>query len=387
MRNDFENGANRIGTGCIKWDFQEIDYGKSGLIPFSIADADYPIYSPILEAIISRVRKGVIGYTDIDDDYLDSIVNWCKSRHNWFVQKNWIIPTNGIVPSISYAIEVFTKSEAKIVVQPPVYDPFYTIIEATGRKIVKNDLIINQDGRYIMDYNDLEEKFKDGATMLILCSPHNPVCRVWEKSELEKLSELCYTYNILIISDEIHWDLMLDGNKHISMGVMERIINQLVVCTSASKTFNIAGLETSNIIIPNEELRNKYQKWLYSRYLFCPNALGLEATKAAYKTGNMWVDVQNEHLTNNAKIVVDFFRTNFPQVKIANPEGTYLLWLDMRDFGLTSEELVYKIVQAGAGLNNGLHYGEGYDGFLRMNIACPLDQLIQGLECIKIALQ
>lgn len=385
MSNTFEDGVDRHGTACIKWDFQEADYGKSGILPFSIADADYRTYEPILDALKKRIDNGVIGYTDLDDSYFSAISGWASRRHNWEIEKNWIVPTGGIVPAMCNAIEAFTNVGDKVIVQPPVYDPFYSIIKTSKREIVRNDLIHDETG-YRMDYEGLEKAAKDGAKILLLCSPHNPVCRVWTKDELQKVVDICKKYGVIVISDEIHWDLILGNHKHTTMGVFKELHEQLVVCTSCSKTFNIAGLETSNLIIPGKELREKYQAYLYSRYLFCPNTLGLEAAKAACSSGDKWVDAELAFLTENAKLVVDYMKENLPKVKVAEPEGTYLLWFDMTAYGKGSEELVELIADEGAGLNAGNHYGDQYDGFVRMNVACPKKQLLAGLECIKKAL-
>ena len=381
----FDEGVDRRGTSCIKWDFQEADYGRSGLLPFSIADADYPTYPPILEALKRRIDNGVIGYTDLDEEYFSAIAGWCLRRHDWKVEHSWIVPTGGIVPAMCNAIEALTSRDAKVIVQPPVYDPFYSIIQASGREMVKNDLILDKNG-YRMDYEGLEKLCKEGAEMLLLCNPHNPVCRVWTEEELQRLADICAKYGVIVVSDEIHWDLILGGHRHTTMGKFTQLQDKLIVCTSCSKTFNIAGLETSNLIIPGKELREKYQAWLYARYLFCPNTLGLEAAKAACSSGDEWVDEELAYLTGNAEILCDYMEKNLPLVKVADPQGTYLLWLDMRAYGLSSDELIERIAAAGAGLNSGRHYGENYDGFVRMNIACPRRQLLAGLDCIKAAL-
>ncbi|MBS5063422.1 MAG: pyridoxal phosphate-dependent aminotransferase [Hungatella hathewayi] len=386
MQGTFDEGVDRRGTACIKWDFQEADYGRSGLLPFSIADADYRTHQPILDALKKRIDNGVIGYTDLDETYFSAVKGWCQRRHDWKVESEWIVPTGGIVPAMCNTIEAFTEQNAKVIVQPPVYDPFYSIIRASGRELVKNDLILDESG-YRMDYEKLEEACRQGARVLLLCSPHNPVCRVWTREELQRLADICKTYGVIVISDEIHWDLALGKRVHTTMGAFEEIWEQLVVCTSCSKTFNIAGLETSNLIIPGRKLRETYQNWLYARYLFCPNTLGLEATKAAYLTGDEWVDEEKAYLTENAATVCAFMEEHLPKVIVAEPQGTYLMWFDMRKYGLGSEELVKRIADAGAGLNSGHHYGEQYDGFVRMNIACPRTQLLDGLECIRKALE
>ncbi len=384
--NNFDMPALRKGTACIKWDFQEADFGRTGLLPFSIADADYRTYQPIIDALKQRVDNGVIGYTDLNEEYFSAVKGWCSRRHGWTPESSWIVPVGGIVPAMSTAIEVLTEPGAGVIVQPPVYDPFYSIIEASGRKILKNDLLKTDDG-YRMDLAGLEKLAENGASMLLLCSPHNPVCRVWTYEELKALADICRRYGIIVVSDEIHWDLILGDRPHVTMGTFPELYDQLIVCTSCSKTFNLAGLETSNLIIPGARIREQYQAYLYARYLFVPNTLGLEAVKAAYKDGDDWVDRQCAYLRKNAQIVKDFLEEKLPEVRLADVEGTYLLWLDMTAFGLSSDELVSRIAEAGAGLNSGVHYGEAYDGFVRMNVACPEQQLTEGLNCILKALK
>lgn len=381
----FDRGIDRKGTACIKWDFQKADYGREGLIPFSIADADYPVFQPVLDALKKRIDRGVIGYTDLDESYFSAIAGWCKRRHDWEIKNEWIVPTGGIVPAMANAIEALTHADAKIIVQPPVYDPFYSVVETTGRTLIKNDLILDKMG-YHIDFDGLEKACKDGAEMLLFCSPHNPVCRVWTKEELQKVADICAAYGVIVISDEIHWDLILGGHTHTTLGKFPALYENLIVCTSCSKTFNVAGLETSNLIIPGKTLREKYQAYLYSRYLFCPNTLGLEAAKTACTLGDGWVDEEQVFLTRNAELVKEYLAENLPEVKLADPQGTYLLWMDMRSYGLSSDELIRRIAEKGAGLNSGAHYGENYDGFVRMNIACPKDQLLAGLSCIRDAL-
>jgi len=381
----FNVAIDRLGTACIKWDFRESTYGIADLLPFSIADADYRVNQPILDALKKRIDSGVIGYTDIDESYLSAIAGWVGRRHGWDIDPEWIVPTEGIVPTLANIIEAFTKPGDGVIVQSPIYDPFFTVIKATGRTVVENDLIKDDDG-YHMDLDGLERIAEAGAKLLLLCSPHNPVCRLWTAAELEQLAAVCIRHQILVVSDEIHWDLVLGGRKHVTMGVIPGIHDQLIVGTSCSKTFNMAGLETSNFIVPNPDLRKTLRDFLFGRYLFCPNTLGLEAAKAACNTGDEWVDEQTAFLTHNADIVCDFVAEQLPKVTVAKPEATYLLWFDMTAYGLTSDELVHLIAEHGAGLNSGHHYGERYDGYVRMNIACPIEQLTAGLNCIKNAL-
>jgi len=382
---NFNSAINRLGTACIKWDFRKSTFGVADLLPFSIADADYRVHQPILDALKTRIDTGVIGYTDIDDEYLESIAGWVERRHGWKIDPDWIVPTEGIVPTIANIIEAFTSPGDQVIVQSPIYDPFFTVIKATGRTVVENDLIKDDDG-YHMDLDGLEQIVAGGAKLLLLCSPHNPVCRLWTEEELVALAEVCARHDVLIVSDEIHWDLALGGRRHVTMGLIPGVQDHLIVGTSCSKTFNLAGLETSNFIVPDEQLRSRLRDFLFGRYLFCPNTLGLEAAKVACQVGDEFADEQAAFLTGNAKIVCDFMQQHLPRVLVATPEATYLLWFDMTAYGLTSDELVKLIAQHGAGLNSGHHYGANYDGFVRMNIACPVDQLVGGLEAIERAL-
>lgn len=385
MKSTFEAGVDRRGTASIKWDFQEMDYGRSGLLPFSIADADWPTCPEVLDALKRRVDNGVIGYTDISPEYLAAVTGWYERRHHWKVEPDWVVPTGGIVPAMCNALEALTPENAQVIVQPPVYDPFYSVIKAAGRRQVDNPLILDEAG-YHMDFDGLEQACRNGAAAILLCSPHNPVCRVWSHEELSRLADICARYGLLVISDEIHWDLALGGREHVTLGQFPQLYEKLIVCTSCSKSFNLAGLDTSNLVIPGDATRKAFRDYLFARYLFCPNALGMVAAQAAYENGEAWLDEALEYIQGNVETVRDFLSENLPQVKLADPQGTFLLWFDMRAYGLSSEELVERIAQAGAGLNAGSHYGSAYDGFVRMNVACPRSQLLGGLDCVKRAL-
>lgn len=382
MGNTFYDGVERQGTACIKWDFQKENFGRDGLLPFSIADSDYPTCPQVIEALRKRVGQGAFGYTDLDAAYFSAVKRWFETRHQWEIEQDWITTTSGIMPAISAAIAALTTEHAKILVQPPVYDPFYAVIRGNGRIPCENHLLKSESGAYSMDFDDLERQLKEGAEMLLLCSPHNPVGRVWTAEELQRTAELCRKYGTVLVSDEIHWDILPGARPHISAGTLAAPGDKLMVCTAPSKTFNLAGLQTSNIIIPQPELRARFQQWLFSRHMFCANALGLEACRAAYEFGGEWVDAQNRYLKENADIAAAFFKEKIPQARLAELQGTYLLWIDLTFLGRGSDELIQKIAERGAGLNNGRHYGDRYDGFVRMNIACPRKQLLDGLECV-----
>lgn len=409
----FDQGARRTGTSCIKWDLQKEEFGMDGLLPFTIADADYPACPSVLDAIVRRTNQGVLGYTEPGVEYYSAIQRWCRNRHGWDIDSSWIVPVNGIIPGISYVLEALTAPSDSVVVQTPVYDPFYSVVRACRRTLVENPLIKKmisscgskespgqadegvmshahaevQSIQYSMNLVQLEQLFSEGARAMILCSPHNPVGRVWTREELAGVARLCIKYQVLLISDEIHWDIILGSIPHTSMGLFHQADLKLIVCTSCSKSFNIAGLQAANFIIPNHELRDRVRQWLDARYLFCPNVLGLTATQASYETGAQWLDDQLAYLRQNADIARDFLQKHLPQVKISLLEGTYLLWMDFTSFGKTSQELTDLFACHGAALGNGLHYGAGHDGFIRMNLACPASQLRMGLECMAKAIK
>lgn len=396
---NFDQGARRTGTSCIKWDLQKEEFGTDGLLPFTIADADYPSCPFTLDAIVRRTELGVLGYTEPDENYYGAVGNWCKNRHGWEADPSWIVPVNGIIPGISYILEALTAPSDSVVVQPPVYDPFYSVVKACHRTLVENPLIKNtvftdaSGGcrvptlRYTMNTRQLEQLFAEGARVMILCSPHNPVGRVWTKEELAEVIGLCVKYQVLLISDEIHWDIILGTTPHTTAGLFHKSGLKLIVCTSCSKSFNIAGLQTANFIIPDRELRGTLRQWLDGRYLFCPNVLGLTATQASYEAGGEWLDAQLDYLRQNAAIAASFVQANLPNVKISPLEGTYLMWMDFTCYGKTSEELIALFARHGAALGNGLHYGADHDGFIRMNLACPASQLKMGLECMAEAVR
>lgn len=383
----FDQAAPRVGTSCIKWDLQKEEFGTDGLLPFTIADADYAACPSVLDAVRERTNLGVLGYTEPSAAYYEAVLSWCQQRHHFDISPEWILPVSGIIPGISYVLEALTAPGDMVVVQTPVYDPFYTVIAATGRRLAENRLVRDEALHYTMDLDQLENLFREGAKAMILCNPHNPVGRVWTAEELAAVTKLCRAYQVLLISDEIHWDLIFDQRRHISAGSFLTPDLLLVLCTSASKSFNIAGLQTSNFIIPDDTLRGKLRAWLEGRYLFCPNTLGLTATEAAYRTGADWLDAQISYLEGNRDLAVTFLHRELPWVRIAPLEGTYLMWLDFTKSGMTSAELVSLFAKHGATLGNGVHYGQDHDGFIRLNIACPRRQLEQGLVCMAKAMR
>ncbi len=379
--NHFNKPINRLNTSSLKWDSIKIRTEKENVLPFWVADSDYMTAKPIMEALTSRIKNGAFGYTYVDQEYLEIVKNWVWRRYQYQIEKDWIVPTPGIVPALFFAINALTTPEAKIIIQSPVYNPFYSVIINNNRKILENKLL-PIDNTYQMDFINLEALLKEGAEMMILCSPHNPVGRVWTEAEILKVVKLCKQYNCLLVSDEIHCDLVFKEYPFTSIGKYFHLYDKMIICTAPSKTFNIAGLMTSNIIIKDLTLREKFKRELSIRSIGDPNLFGIEACKAAYTKCDDWLEAQVKHIQKNAMLVNQYFKKHIPEAKIAKLEGTYLMWIDMRFMHLTSETLVKKLIDYGIFVNPGAMYGADYDGFIRLNIACPQQQLQKGLEII-----
>jgi len=385
--NHFNKPINRLNISSIKWDYiKKNEYHfektkKDTILPFWVADSDYMTAKPILDALTSRVKNGTFGYTYIDHEYLTIVKDWVWRKYHYEIENNWIITSPGVVTALFFAVSALTTKEANIIVQSPVYNPFYSVITNNNRRIVENKLIANEN-TYEMDFENLETRLKEGAEMLILCNPHNPVGRVWTAAEIKKVVDLCKQYQCLLVSDEIHCDLVFKEHPFTSVGQFFDVYDQMILCTAPSKTFNIAGLMTSNIIIKDKKLREKFVHELAIRSLQEPNVLGLEACKAAYTKCDDWLEAQIEHIHQNANKVYRYFKKNIPNARIAKLEGTYLMWIDMRFMKLTSKELVSGLLDYGILVNSGAMYGTDYDGFIRFNIACSQQQLQAGLEII-----
>ncbi len=375
---DFDTPAPRAGTGAIKWDIRESAFGNGDALPFWVADSDYMSPPEVVSAIKEAAEKCVFGYTAPTDSYKNAVREWIRTRHGCRVDPDWIVPSIGIVSEISNIIRCFTSPGDKVLIQTPVYDPFYNIVKSSGRTLVENRLV--RDGlRYSMDFEDMERDLKAGVKLMLLCSPHNPVGRVWTEEEVRRVSQLCLKYGATLVSDEIHWDIVTPGVTHFS-ALHAGTPGNVIVLTAPSKTFNVAGLKCSNGLIPNGAMRRRLAAWKESRFIEGPNSLGLTACEAAYTHGARWCDEQNVYLAKNAEIVRKFISEKLPFIGVTPLEGTYLMWLDISATGLDSRELCQRLTRAGAILNDGWRYGD--DGFVRLNIACPAAQLRAGLDAI-----
>lgn len=378
--NSFVKGLDRRNTDCKKWDRQTQKQKENDQLEFWVADSDYRTCDFVIEALKERVMHGAFGYTFISDEYLDSIINWFSTRHRYFVQKEWIIPSYGVVTSLHYAISSLTDVFDNILITAPVYNPFYDVVLNNNRTLLVNELIDAED-HYEIDYIDLEEKLKL-SKMYILCNPHNPVGKVYTKEEVSKIVGLCMKYDVILVSDEIHCDITFE-KKVTSVGNYFSNYDKIIVCTAASKTFNIAGLKNSNMFIKNDEIREKVLHYQNSMFMYEPNILGLVALKAAYDKGSSWVDLQNEYLKENRDIIEKYIKEEIPSIKVYHTEGTYLAWINMKSLNLSQDELVNGLYEAGIHINSGTFYSNKCIGYIRFNFACGRDVLLEGLHRLK----
>lgn len=400
MTYDFDQSHDRCGTSSLKWDFhsvgdtrihwQETDRKKHGdrcLLPLWVADMDFPAPQPVIDALTERAQHGIYGYSVPTPSYYDAVRGWLSRRQGYAVEQEWIVPTPGVVPALHVLVRGFTAPGDKVLVQPPVYYPFYSSIEHNMAAIWRNPLILRQ-GRYTMDFDDLRRKAAEpGVRMIILCNPHNPVARCWTKAELSQLADICIKHNILIISDEIHGDLVYKGKTFTPLASLgPDVMEHAVICTAPSKTFNLAGLHTSNIIIPNQKIRDRYRQTLRESGLPSIGAFGLAALEAAYTAGDEWLDQALDYIGENLRYLEDYVAREMPRVSVIPPEGTYLVWMDFRRLGLDRQALESLILgQARVYLDDGYLFGDEGDGFQRVNIACPRALLAEALQRIKLA--
>jgi cystathionine beta-lyase len=380
---NFDEIIDRTGTDSVKYDALPRYFGKGGIIPAWVADADFKTPDFILSAIRGRLDHEILGYTFWNESISDAIVKWVKRHHYWDIEKEWILFTPGVVSALSIAVMTFTAPGDKVVVQPPVYFPFFGCIRGQRRTMVENPLQII-GSRLHFDLDNLKKKTNEGCKMLMLCSPHNPGGMVWKRDELEALADICSEKNILVVSDEIHADLLFSGQKHIPWAmVSEQAARNSIVCMAPSKTFNIAGLASSFVVIPDPELRKSFRKSVQVLHLDAGNIAGMVAMQEAYNHGDEWLEQMMEYVGENYNFLETFLAAFLPKVKPIRPEATFLVWLDFREYGLSDTELTNLLVmKAGVALNNGARFGTGGEGFQRINIGCPRKILKEVLERI-----
>lgn len=388
MKYAFDQIIERRGTDAIKHDFAKKRGMPENLLPLWVADMDFRSPPEVIEALEKRARHGVFGYSGTaGEDYFEALHHWYATRFDWETSPDWLVKTTGIVFSISTAIRALTKENDAILIQPPVYYPFEILIYGNGRRPVHNQLVY-EDGKYRLDLEDFEQKIMEYRVKLfILCSPHNPVGRVWTREELAAMGDICVKHGVLVLADEIHCDFILPGYRHQVFAAMKPEFAEITLtCTAPSKTFNLVGLQTSNIFIANSELREHFRAEIAQMGLGDPNLMGLVACRTAYEHGAPWLEALMEYLLGNLALVRDFLQEHLPQIRLVEPEGTYLVWLDCRALDLSDEALDKLMVEkAGLWLDGGTMFGAGGKGFQRMNIASPRSVIREALEKLKAA--
>ncbi|MGA2977083.1 MAG: MalY/PatB family protein [Spirochaetia bacterium] len=387
MGYDFDSIINRRGTSSLKWDFEQKHTGSTGLLPLWVADMDFTAPREIVDAIRQRVEHGIFGYTLEPDSYFEAAASWLERRHGWSVRRDWMVASSGVIPSLTAAILALTRPGDGVVIQPPVYHPFALRIAGNGRRVVENPLALS-GMRWDMDLEGLARVVDNDTRMLVLCSPHNPVSRVWERDTLARLGDFCGRRGIVIVSDEIHCDLVMRGHRHVPLAsVSEAAASNSVTLMSATKTFNLAGLGGSLTIIPDAGLRERFNTVHRAVFAGTANAIAVPAAEAAWRNGGRWLDELLEYIEENCLFMTRYLAEHLPAAKVFPLEGTYLALIDMRSLGLTDEELKERLLRvAGVWLDEGVKFGRGGEGFQRLNLACPSAILAEALERIVRAL-
>ncbi|MEK3887705.1 MalY/PatB family protein [Bacillus sp. FSL K6-3431] len=384
---NFDEYINRNETLSVKWDGLEKIFGDSDLLPMWVADMDFRPPIQVLEQMKQRIEHGVFGYTIIDESAQSAITTWTKKRHNWKIEPEWLLFSPGVVPSIAMAVQAFTEVGDKVLVQSPVYTPFFNIIESNMREVVNAELV-QKNGRYEIDFIDFEEKLKSGVKLFLLCSPHNPTGRVWMQDELNRMAALCKKYDVIIASDEIHADIVMPPYKHIPIASLkESYADKTLTFMAPSKTFNLAGLQASFMVVPNQEMRDKIAEIQAKNGFFSLNTFGIIAMEAAYAHGEQWIDELLTYIGTNIDLIKGTIKENLPKLTVIEPEGTYLVWIDCRKTGLSDEDLRKVLLEIGKlAVNFGEAYGPGGEGFIRINAACRKETVEEGLKRLQLAL-
>lgn len=385
---DFNVRIDRKETDSIKYDFAKEFQKNEGLIPLWVADMDFKVSSFICDVIKEQAEHGIYGYSDSKEDYFQAVADWMAVHHDWKVEKEWLIKTPGVVVALALAIKAFTRVNDAVMICRPVYHPFTNVIKENERKVVNCPLDLLEDGRYHINFEEMEKKIQEeGVKLFLLCNPHNPSGRVWKKEELERIADLCLANNVIVISDEIHADLVFKGKHHVFSTINRDMSQKCIICTAPSKTFNIAGLHVSNIFIENKELREQFLKELRSCGLGEVNGAGLAAAKAAYKYGEEWYCNMMDYIRGNIEFVTQFIAEKIPMLKVMEQEATYLLWIDFGALGIKGKELTKFIEEkAGLWLSSGDIFGPEGAGFQRMNVACPRSVLEEAMKKLEKAI-
>ncbi|MCD7808489.1 MAG: pyridoxal phosphate-dependent aminotransferase [Erysipelotrichaceae bacterium] len=385
---DFDKVIERRNTNSAKWDGEHCKNDPE-VLPMWVADMDFETLPEVKEALIKRAQHGIFGYAGVTDDYLQAVIDWMERRHQFHIEKDWIVTTTGVVTALRLAVSTYTKENDNILIMKPVYYPFDFSIKGRNRNVIECPLVLKDD-HYECDFELFEQKIIDNdVKMFILCNPHNPIGKVWTKEELKQIGDICKKHDVIVVSDEIHMDFVYEGHTHVPfVEVDESYKDFTIICTAPSKTFNLAALQTSNIIIPNETLREQYKTEKQASGVTDPNIFGMDACKAAYTYGDKWVDELLVYLQGNIDYMIDFFKTRLPEIKVIKPEGLYLIWVDFRALNLEPKDLEdFMLHKVKLWLDEGYIFGTGGEGFERFNVACPRSTLKQALEAIEKAIK
>jgi cystathionine beta-lyase len=381
---DFDHEIDREGSHSVKYDGRQGMFGKSDVIPVWVADMDFATPPAVTRALAQRAAHPIYGYTLFPDSLYDSLIDWMLRRHGWTIQRDWIVMCPGVVPSLNAAVMAFTQPGESVIIQPPVYFPFFSAVTQTGRKLIPNPLQL-ENGRYTIDFDHLEQCAKN-ARLLLLCSPHNPVGRVWNSDELERLLAIAAKHDVVVFSDEIHADLIYPGHQHHAIATLPQNTGKIITAVAPSKTFNIPGLNLSTLIIPDQSIRNSIMQVFNNLHVSASNPFSITAFETAYREGEAWLDELLIYLRDTRDSVTAFLATYLPEIKIIQPEGTYLLWLDCRTLDMTDAQLKHFFIhEAGVGMSPGILFGNEGSGFMRLNIGAPRRTILSVLKHIREA--
>lgn len=387
MKYDFDLVVDRGKNRAAKYDERAKKFGRADVIPLWVADMDFKTAQPIIDAVEKKAAEGIWGYTSRPDSYFDAICNWQRRRNGWTIDKSLISWSLGVVPALSAIVREFSHPGDKVMIQTPVYSEFYDVTEAWGREVVENKLV-ERDGVWSIDFDDFERKAKE-VKIFLLCSPHNPLGIVWTREQLSKMAEICIANNVLLVSDEIHSDLIFHGKKHIPTATLSpEIAGKVISCISGTKTFNLAGLQASATVFPDAETKARFDRFWTNLDIHRNNSFSSVAMEAAFNEGEEWLEQLLVYLDGNFSYVKSFCREHIPQIKVNVPDATYLMWLDCRELGMDNEELRrFMIEEAGLGLNEGYTFGRSLSGYMRLNAACPRSVLVQAMTQLKEAVE
>ncbi|MBQ9279369.1 MAG: pyridoxal phosphate-dependent aminotransferase [Lachnospiraceae bacterium] len=383
---DFDKVYNRKNTKSLKYDFAKIRNKPEDVLPLWVADMDFKVSSYVEDALVELAKHGIFGYSEVETPYFEAIKGWMKKRHNWEPNERWLIKTPGIVFALAMAVKAYTDKGDGVLIMPPVYYPFFEVIEDNERMVISNELVMGEDNRYHIDFLDFEKKIvSENVKLFLLCNPHNPGGRVWTKEELLRIGDICLKHNVIVVSDEIHQDFVFGDAKHtVFADIKEEFLGITVTCTSPTKTFNLAGTQISNIFIADDKLRQAFKKQVDAAGYSQCNVMGLVAGEAAYLYGEEWFEAVKEYIWDNIKFIQEYIDKNLKGVTMTNQEGTYLVWLDFKGTGIPADEIDRRILyEAKLWLDSGAIFGKSGEGYQRINAACPRSILEEALDRIR----